>query len=258
MLLFYAIWINAKVFRAFNKTLKFDLKKALDCPGKSPPKFFLKSTTSQNNSIVLMEWTNYVAEKTISKIKRMERVCHPSQSSQNPSYPSVRLSMWLSICKALRQTKDYVIFFFQSKKFIIFCYIAGTFFPTVLSLIGYFEKTWHLAIDLFTDTAAILDQLNLRSIMGCPGEHLARSDILTQYLGALFGSIFLKVFLEKNCNWKKTSTYRVWDVIMIVSFPRNILFSRKAHVNTESARWASLILLELVQYGRRMGKKVYC
>ena len=68
MLLFYAIWINAKVLRAFNKTLKFDLKKTLDRPGKSPPKFFLKSTTSQSNSIVLMEWTNYVAEKTISKI----------------------------------------------------------------------------------------------------------------------------------------------------------------------------------------------
>ena len=167
----------------------------------------------------------------------MERVCHPSQSSQNPSYPSVRLSMWLS--KHFDKLRIMSFFFFQSKKFIIFCYIAGKFFPTVRSLIGYFEITWHLAIDLFTDTAAILDQLDLRSIMGCPGGHLARSDILTQYLGALFGSIFLKVFLEKNCNWKKTSTYRVWDVIMIVSFPRNNLFSRKAHVNTESARWAS-------------------
>ena len=129
MLLFYAIWINAKVFRAFNKTLKFDLKKALDRPGKSPPKFFLKSTTSQNNSIVLMEWTNYVAEKTISKIKRMERVCHPSQSSQNPSYPSVRLSMWLSICKALRQTKDYVIFFFSVQEVHNFLLYSWKIFP---------------------------------------------------------------------------------------------------------------------------------
>ena len=31
---------------------------ALDHPGKSPPKFFLKSTMSQT-----MEWGNFVAEK---------------------------------------------------------------------------------------------------------------------------------------------------------------------------------------------------
>ena len=135
------------------------------------------------------------------------------------------------------------LFFFQSQKFIIFCYIAGKFFPTVRSPIGYFEITWHLAIDLFTDTAAILDQLDLRSIMGCLGGHLARSVILTQYLGALFGSIFLKVFLEKDCNWKKRSTYRVWDVIMIVSFPRNILFSRKPLVNTERVPAGHTIIL---------------
>ena len=36
------------------------------------------------------------------------------------------------------------------------------------------------AIDLFTDTAAILNLLDLRSIMGCPGA-------LAQYLRALFG-----------------------------------------------------------------------
>ena len=35
-------------------------------------------------------------------------------------------------------------------------------------------------IDLFTDTAAILNLLDLRSIMGCPGA-------LAQYLRALFG-----------------------------------------------------------------------
>ena len=48
-------------------------------------------------------------------------------------------------------------------------------------------------IDLFTDTAAILNYLDLRSIMGCPGAGLgvwARSDILAQYLNALFGPIF--------------------------------------------------------------------
>ena len=35
-------------------------------------------------------------------------------------------------------------------------------------------------IDLFSDTAAILNQLDLRIIMGCSGGHLVRSDILTQ------------------------------------------------------------------------------
>ena len=64
----------------------------------------------------------------ICKIKLMEGVCHLLQGSQNPSYPSVRLSIWLSICKAPRQTKDYVIFF-QSKKFIIFLLYSWKFFP---------------------------------------------------------------------------------------------------------------------------------
>ena len=39
--------------------------------------------------------------------------------------------------------------------------------------------------------------------MGCPGGALAGSDILVQYLRALFGQIFLYVFLEKDCNGKK-------------------------------------------------------
>ena len=39
--------------------------------------------------------------------------------------------------------------------------------------------------------------------MGCPGGALAGSDILVQYLRALFGPIFLYVFLEKDCNGKK-------------------------------------------------------
>ena len=49
-------------------------------------------------------------------------------------------------------------------------------------------------IDLFTDTAAILNLLDLRSIMGCPGGALA------QYLRALFGQKenFTVYFLGKR------------------------------------------------------------
>ena len=39
-----------------------------------------------------------------------------------------------------------VFLFFQSKKSIIFCYIAGNCFPTVHSLIGHLEITWRLPI----------------------------------------------------------------------------------------------------------------
>ena len=43
-------------------------------------------------------------------------------------------------------------------------------------------------MDLFTDTAAKLNQLDLRVIMGCSGEHLVRSDT----------PISIKVASEKN------------------------------------------------------------
>ena len=42
----------------------------------------------------------------------------------------------------------------------------------------------HSTIDLFTDKVAILNLLDLMSIMGCPGAW-AWSDILAQYLSAL-------------------------------------------------------------------------
>ena len=46
-------------------------------------------------------------------------------------------------------------------------------------------------IDLFTDTAAISNYLDLGSIMGCPGGYEHDPVYLHQYLRALFGSIFL-------------------------------------------------------------------
>ena len=43
-----------------------------------------------------------------------------------------------------------------------------------------------------------------------------------QYLRALFGPIFLQVFLEKDCNGKKNIVVPCLDVIMTAFFLRNI------------------------------------
>ena len=56
-----------------------------------------------------------------------------------------------------------------------------------------------MPIDLFTDTAAILNSFDLRSIIGCPGG----MSTFRLYFRALFGTFFLKVFLEEDCNGKK-------------------------------------------------------
>ena len=53
------------------------------------------------------------------------------------------------------------------------------------------------AIDHFTNTAAVLNSLDLRSIMGCPWGHEDDPVYLHQYLRVLFGPIFLKF------SWKK-------------------------------------------------------
>ena len=45
---------------------------------------------------------------------------------------------------------------------------------------------------------------------------------LHQYLRALFGPIFLYVFLEKVCNEKKKIFVPSLNVITIAFFPRNI------------------------------------
>ena len=52
-------------------------------------------------------------------------------------------------------------------------------------------------IDLFTDTAAILDYLDLRSIMGWPGGAWAPFHLLVQYLRALSG---LYYYVRNFCN----------------------------------------------------------
>ena len=40
---------------------------------------------------------------------------------------------------------------------------------TLLTILRHLIKLWLISIDLFTDKAAILNLLDLRSIMGCPG-----------------------------------------------------------------------------------------
>ena len=47
----------------WNLTFKKTIMTALDCPGKSPPNFFLKTLWAKQIRFLLMKWTNYVAEK---------------------------------------------------------------------------------------------------------------------------------------------------------------------------------------------------
>ena len=68
-----------------------------------------------------------------------------------------------------------------------------------------------------------------------------------QYLRALFGPIFLYVFLEKDCNGKNRSLCRVWMQLWSPFSPRNIhwssLFARKAPEKTEQVPpWHPIIL----------------
>ena len=56
-----------------------------------------------------------------------------------------------------------------------------------------------MLIDLFTDTAAILNSFDLRSIIGSQGG----MSTFRLYVRALFRTFFLKVFLEEDCNGKK-------------------------------------------------------
>ena len=58
--------------------------------------------------------------------------------------------------------------------------------------------------------------------MECPRGHEHDSMYSHQYLRALFGLIFLYVFLEKDCNGKKNIFVPCLDVIMTAFFPRNL------------------------------------
>ena len=109
-------------------------------------------------------------------------------------------------------------------------------------------------IDLFTDTVAILNLLDVRSIMGCPG---GTRSVFTRAFGAKEN--FTVYFSGKDDHY-------------FIQTRRNDLFShynlflrklkeklaRKARVNTE--RVYQIVLMSPgneSQYGRRIGKKVY-
>ena len=68
--------------------------------------------------------------------------------------------------------------------------------------------TTYVLIDLFTDTAAILNKLDLRNIMGCPGGHEHVPFCIYERLSGHF-------FLEFDRNGKKT-VVPCNDVIMIL------------------------------------------
>ena len=57
--------------------------------------------------------------------------------------------------------------------------------------------------------------------MGCPGGH-EHDPINAEHFCALFGPIFLYIFLVNDCNGKKKVVVSCLDVIVIAFFPRNI------------------------------------
>ena len=147
---------------------------------------------------------------SISKIKLMEGECHPLQGSQNRSYPSVRLSIWLSICKALRQTKDYVIFFFfffSIQEVHYFLLHSWKFFPN--SAFSHWLLRDHMTSSNrpFYRYGGHFESIRFKGYYGMP-----RGTFSTiRYTHSVFRRAFrVNVFLEKDCNGKKRSTYRVW------------------------------------------------
>ena len=61
-------------------------------------------------------------------------------------------------------------------------------------------------MDLFTNTAAILNKLDLRSIVGCPGGH---ERIPFSIYERLSGDFILKFSFRIKLYWKKRSLCRV-------------------------------------------------
>ena len=86
------------------------------------------------------------------------------------------------------------------------------------------------AIDLFTDTAAILKLLDLRSIMGCPGA-------LAQYLHALFGqkenfNVFFSGKRRSLLHPNRAEPSLVFHYYLFLG-KRKEKLARKARVNSE-------------------------
>ena len=78
-----------------------------------------------------------------------------------------------------------------------------------------------VAIDLFTDTAAILNYLDLKSIIGCPGG-MSTIPYTRSVLTRTFRAKFSLSFPIKKIVMEKKIVVPWLDVIMIAFFPRNV------------------------------------
>ena len=58
--------------------------------------------------------------------------------------------------------KHFNDYWLLGKQLILFCYVAGIFFPTARALIGYFEVTRHLTMKLFP--AKISERATLQNL----------------------------------------------------------------------------------------------
>ena len=103
-----------------------------------------------------------------------------------------------------------------------------------------------------------IELIGFKEDNGMPKGHEHDPIYPQQYLRALFGPIFLYVFLARNID------VLCLDVKMIAFFPRNIhwssLLDRKACVNTERVPPGHPIILlksTKLKYGPHIGKKVY-
>ena len=73
------------------------------------------------------------------------------------------------------------------------------------------------SIDLFTDTAAILNYLDLRSIMGSP-RGMSTSQYTRSVFTRAFRANFSLSFPRKRLQWEKKIVVPCLDVIMIAFF----------------------------------------
>ena len=99
------------------------------------------------------------------------------------------------------------------------------------------------SIDLFTDTAAILNYLDLRSIMGSP-RGMSTSQYTRSIFTRAFRANFSLSFPRKRLQWEKKIVVPCLDVIMIAFFGGNytVKFSfcpKSARKYLASAPWAS-------------------
>ena len=105
---------------------------------------------------------------------------------------------------------------------------------TPLTILRHSIKLWLISIDLFTDTAARLNLLDLRSIVGCPGGTRSvstRAFRTKRELQSIFLGKKAIIITSKDGTTIFFSHYNL--------FLRKLLkkFARKARVNTDASIW---------------------